>query len=710
MLISSVASADAVVTGCSTDNDPAASVDFSKAMSIGGRVTFACPAGSIIRVTHRHIVNKTTTIEGGGSITLDAGGATSVFEITDPALDLRDITIRNAGYRKGLLADPTYGGVATGQGLVILERVTILDSLAAVNLWDGRVQLIDSRIEGGEDTALSAPNINVVRSRIVGPALAAVQGAIQKPGSPATVAGEIIIDHSEIAAGNSRVLEHCNALLVRGSTITDGLDTAIISGCKTTMISRSTFARNKGQKGGAIRLIGGAEVTVTGSHFNDNTATEGGAVALELSGHDTKIVFAGDTFARNQADRDGGAISLGSSEENDVTFQAHNLTFVENKAAGMGGAIFGTNARLDLSGAAFVGNSASSGGAIALRVLGDRPSRLGNVAMTRNRAAQGAAVFGASTEVSNATFSANLGGPAVAVWHVGGGPPTDAFLIGLRNTLLIGNEAGACEAPARLIVDRGHNLQFPDNHCGDTIPVADPGLDSLLIPAFQGPAMEAGDLAACLAAPVAGRDLFGRHRPQGRSCTIGAVEGTIEDLVAQRHPDFVDRLRQEGAVNPPSKGGVSGNDSGKGSGNPSGSGPPQPQVVNLPPVDTASSVSGGSGAPSGDLIARLRAVGIDFRVPEADIRDWVVNQFTPYPAFTGALLTLLKNTGLQKFVNIDAVACDYIRAVNCKFERPGVQWPHSVAEVDVNRLKAAILAAYNERYGEQVTNFENILR
>ncbi len=112
----------------------------------------------------------------------------------------------------------------------------------------------------------------------------------------------------------------------------------------------------------------------------------------------------------------------------------------------------------------------------------------------------------------------------------------------------------------------------------------------------------------------------------------------------------------------------------------------------------------------GDPISRLLAVGIDYSVPEPDIRDWVVNNFTPYPALSGALLALLKDTGLRKLVHIDVVACDYIRAPNCDFEQSGVAWPHSVAEVDTNRLKAAILDAYNERYGETVRNFEGILR
>jgi hypothetical protein len=103
-----------------------------------------------------------------------------------------------------------------------------------------------------------------------------------------------------------------------------------------------------------------------------------------------------------------------------------------------------------------------------------------------------------------------------------------------------------------------------------------------------------------------------------------------------------------------------------------------------------------------DLLGRLLAAGVDFSVPEADIRDWVVNNFTPYPAFSGALLTLLNNTRLRKLVYIDVIAFDYEHS-------PGARSPRSAAEVDVNLLKASILAGHNERYGETVKNFDDLL-
>ncbi len=104
-----------------------------------------------------------------------------------------------------------------------------------------------------------------------------------------------------------------------------------------------------------------------------------------------------------------------------------------------------------------------------------------------------------------------------------------------------------------------------------------------------------------------------------------------------------------------------------------------------------------------DPLSRLLGVGIDFSVPEPDIRDWVVNSFTPYPALSGALDELLKGTGLRNLVFIDVVAFNYEA-------QPGATSPRSVAEVDRERLKAAIVEGYNTRYGTSVRRFEDVLR
>lgn len=105
----------------------------------------------------------------------------------------------------------------------------------------------------------------------------------------------------------------------------------------------------------------------------------------------------------------------------------------------------------------------------------------------------------------------------------------------------------------------------------------------------------------------------------------------------------------------------------------------------------------------GDPVSKLLALGLDYSVAEGDIRDWLGNSFTPYPSFAAALGGLLKGTGLRNLVYIDVVAFNYEA-------QPGATSPRSTAEVDRERLKAAIVEAYNSRYGTSVRRFEEVLR
>lgn len=103
-----------------------------------------------------------------------------------------------------------------------------------------------------------------------------------------------------------------------------------------------------------------------------------------------------------------------------------------------------------------------------------------------------------------------------------------------------------------------------------------------------------------------------------------------------------------------------------------------------------------------DKLARLGAVGVDFSVSEASIRDWLDNSFTPYPFFAAVMLRELNGKRLRKPVFIDVISWKYENA-------PGGSSPRSEAEVNLALLKTAIVRAHNERYGEDVRDFEKLL-
>jgi hypothetical protein len=105
----------------------------------------------------------------------------------------------------------------------------------------------------------------------------------------------------------------------------------------------------------------------------------------------------------------------------------------------------------------------------------------------------------------------------------------------------------------------------------------------------------------------------------------------------------------------------------------------------------------------GPLLA-LDLVGIDFSVPQADIREWLSNpEFTPYPAIAGALFKLMGGKRLRRPVFMDVIVFNYENT-------PGVPSPRRIAEVDLALLARAVVRGHNTRYGEAVSNLQSLLQ
>jgi hypothetical protein len=154
----------------------------------------------------------------------------------------------------------------------------------------------------------------------------------------------------------------------------------------------------------------------------------------------------------------------------------------------------------------------------------------GNALIVKNRAAAGAAFFGANTTFINTTFADNVGAGIqadVGRTRLGVG-------VTLKNTLLSKNSAAHCSAGTANIQDNGNNLEFPTRSCTQASINADPWLDTLYIPVPGSAAMNNGDNNTCMTDPISARDVYGKRRPQGISCTIGAVEGDLEKEVADQ--------------------------------------------------------------------------------------------------------------------------------------------------------------------------------
>jgi hypothetical protein len=119
----------------------------------------------------------------------------------------------------------------------------------------------------------------------------------------------------------------------------------------------------------------------------------------------------------------------------------------------------------------------------------------------------------------------------------------------------------------------------------------------------------------------------------------------------------------------------------------------------LPEEDIGDKASGFATA----MVPTLAGVGIDFSVTEAELLDFLGNPvFTPYPTLASALVQLLSPRPLARPVFIDVIRGFYEDIL-------GAPSPRRLAEVQPDTLKAAVLAGSNERYGESVGSFEQLL-
>lgn len=103
------------------------------------------------------------------------------------------------------------------------------------------------------------------------------------------------------------------------------------------------------------------------------------------------------------------------------------------------------------------------------------------------------------------------------------------------------------------------------------------------------------------------------------------------------------------------------------------------------------------------MVQALNDVGVDSSLPSSDLISFLSNpEFTPYPALAQALLAVLTPRPLKAPVFIDVIAFYYENT-------PDTASPRRVGDVNTAVLKAAVLKAFGDRYGEQLMDFDSLL-
>jgi len=506
------------VTACQMDVQTGAGLNLADAAAGGGQVTFACPPGTVIRITRTHHLSVFTDVDGAGRVTLDAGDVTALFSASASAdrIILRNIELRDGPSGFGFAgAGTSFGGLFFGP--VTLELVKVTATLSRFPFVASAIRVSDSVFADNSGTVLRAPSIEIDGSRFSGNAGAPISPLLRGFGE-GLEQGSAKIERTEFTSNGPIVWE--GDISMRKATFAANASAdrpgGALSALGTVEIANSRFVNNRAPDGGAIWFRGGS-LTIRASTFEGNVADDkGGAIGVADDAPRSQIALRFIHFRANRA-RNGGAILLQSEPPGPGhTLTGSGINFAGNSASGSGGAIFALSGRIALERVLFLDNrAADSGGGILTSEFSDGVS-LANAILARNQAPQGAAFLGHFLDLTNATVADNRGIALV-------GTQASAFLeprrgrLSFANSVIGGNEGGNCDIPRFEfeIVDRGHNVQFPDQSCGATIPVGDPELDSFYVPRPGGILYGAGDDAICLATPVLGRDVYGDPRPQG---------------------------------------------------------------------------------------------------------------------------------------------------------------------------------------------------
>lgn len=374
------------------------------------------------------------TIKGPGIdlLTISGSDMIRIFNIDDGNIDpavLSPTTISGLTLTDGFSA--TAGGAICSAEPLTLKNVVVRSSYASSYgggifvRTDGKISITGSRIvhnealnnAGGLYLAGKA-GVSVVKSTIADNTAKFFGGLYASAANSKAI---VLIDTS-IIANNTATIGVGGGLGV--DTADDGriiLKKSLITGNAAAThaggvyfddgnltVTNTTFSNNTATKGGALSDNVAKSLTISGSRFLGNRATDPagpGGGALYLQGP-TLVKITGSLFSQNSSANTAGAIS---SEAGVVTLAIAGSSFLGNTADGIGGALsLQAGAVLTMKNSILSGNSAElAGGAI----IGDLSATLnltGNK-FTENRSGTGGgAIFIGGNLINAAT--ANLSG------------------------------------------------------------------------------------------------------------------------------------------------------------------------------------------------------------------------------------------------------------------------------------------------------------
>ncbi len=391
------------------------------------------------------------TIKGPGVDLLSVSGndLVRIFNIDYGAASLKPTTISGLTLTDGRAAQD--GGALISVEPLTLKNVVIRSSSAGndggavfVNT-PGKISISGSRIVHNEATngggglyLRGLAGVSIVKT-VIADNRADNGGGLyaQATGAKSVVLIDGCTISNNIALGDNggglqlRSVDNAK-LIVKNSLVTgNAAQTAgggLYAASGHLVVSKSTFSNNSADRGGAVAADKASTVTLSGSRFLGNEATNAtpanpGGGALYLQGPNTVLKIASTVFAGNHSATYGGVLA----HTGGVTMSVSGSSFLGNTAALSGGAFdLSDGAVLTMASSLLSGNSAVGGGAFNLNGAATLTLKSSTVSGNIAEGGGGGAIFAQPTSVLNLTgnkFTENhalYGGAIDMIGNMGG--------------------------------------------------------------------------------------------------------------------------------------------------------------------------------------------------------------------------------------------------------------------------------------------------
>jgi hypothetical protein len=520
----------------------------ASALAAGGTVTFNCGAAPhTIPLTSEYRLTRDVAIDGGGTITLDGGGAVRIFFVngnfTDAGItvSLSNITLTRG--KSGGGNEAQYGGcIYNRSSRLTLSNVTITNCTAGegggVYSYRGELTISGSTIRansanfgGGISSPVPGGRVTVLNSTVAENMITRDGGGIYINGSALVVSGSVIAANQ--SSGNAGVGIGAGIYTNKQGATADIRDTAFLDNVGwegaglfadlgTIMsIDGCTFVGNVARERGGGLGTYKSVVTVANSEFRANRARYGAGI---FNGATNTLIGDRLTIRENQAEDDGGGAYNSSG------FLALHRTSITDNLAGVagrgdtrGGGIVSYNGHLTVTTTTVADNrvldTPGYGGGIAAA----GPTTIVNATISGNQSQLGAALYvnRATTTLRSSTLAGNTASSGDSIYW------ERSVTLLVRNAILArGGGAKNCASPGGALANEGSNIQTGDTLCLS----GQPATDALLGPLADNggptathalnagsPAIDQGDPAACASGDQRGLQRTGR-------CDIGAFE------------------------------------------------------------------------------------------------------------------------------------------------------------------------------------------